>query len=89
MGQVTLFAFILSLSFTFIRIPDSDREDVDRAVKAAQNAFKSWSATSVQIRSKLLMKLANLLEENLDGLAEIESRDQGKPVWLAKLADNN
>ena len=88
MGQVTLFAFILSLSFTFIRIPDSDREDVDRAVKAAQNAFKSWSTTSVQIRSKLLMKLANLLEENLDGLAEIESRDQGKPVWLAKLADN-
>ena len=89
MGQVTLFAFILSFSFTFIIIPDSDREDVDRAVKAAQNAFKRWSATSVQIRSKLLMKLANLLEENLDGLAEIESRDQGKPVWLAKLADNN
>ncbi|PAV85566.1 hypothetical protein WR25_12178 isoform B [Diploscapter pachys] len=72
---------------SWIKIPDSDREDVDRAVKAAQNAFKSWSTTSVQIRSKLLMKLANLLEENLDGLAEIESRDQGKPVWLAKAID--
>jgi aminomuconate-semialdehyde/2-hydroxymuconate-6-semialdehyde dehydrogenase len=38
-------------------------------------------------RAELLLKLADVIEANLDELAELESRDQGKPVWLAKAVD--
>lgn len=69
------------------RIPDSDADDVDDAVKAAKKAFATWSKTTAEARSKILLKLADLIEKNLDELAEIESRDNGKPVSLAKRMD--
>ncbi|KAK6033524.1 aldehyde dehydrogenase family protein [Ostertagia ostertagi] len=68
----------------WIQIPDSTADDVNRAVAAANRAFPSWSTTSVQYRSGLLLKLADIIEENFDGLAVLESRDQGKPIKLAK-----
>ncbi|KJH40335.1 gamma-aminobutyraldehyde dehydrogenase domain protein, partial [Dictyocaulus viviparus] len=68
----------------WIQIPDSNKEDVNRAVEVANQAFSSWSTTSAQYRSKLLLKLADIIEENSEGLAILESRDQGKPVKLAK-----
>nr|CDJ88507.1 Aldehyde dehydrogenase domain containing protein [Haemonchus contortus] len=71
----------------WIHIPDSTADDVHRAVAAARSAFPSWSNTSVQYRSNLLLKLADILEQNFDGLAALESRDQGKPVKLAKMVD--
>ena len=46
-----------------------------------------WSSTPAIERAKLLMKVADLLEERLDEFAELESEDQGKPVWLAKSID--
>jgi len=46
-----------------------------------------WSETPVERRCELLMRLADLLEGRLDEFAEAESRDQGKPVWLAKSVD--
>ncbi|CAI4228240.1 unnamed protein product [Auanema sp. JU1783] len=72
---------------TWIEIPDSGKDDVELAVNAANTAFKSWSEKPVEERSNLLNKLADLLEENLAGLAILESRDQGKPINLAKFID--
>lgn len=64
--------------------PDSDDKDVAEAVKAAHLAFPAWSNMPVNERSKILLRLSQLIEDNLDMLAEAESKDQGKPVWLAR-----
>ncbi|HEX7151155.1 MAG TPA: aldehyde dehydrogenase [Thermoanaerobaculia bacterium] len=69
------------------RIPDSDAADVANAVAAAERAFKTWSRTPASERSRLLLKLADLIEQHLDELAQLESRDNGKPVALAKRMD--
>lgn len=68
-------------------IPDSDSQDVDDAVRAAKAAFPQWSKTPAEQRSRLLLKLADLIEQNLDELAKLESEDNGKPVALAKRLD--
>lgn len=68
-------------------IPDSDERDVQQAVEAAKAAFPAWSGTPAQKRSDILLKIANLITENLDTLAQAESMDNGKPVWLAKRVD--
>ncbi|HET9792830.1 MAG TPA: aldehyde dehydrogenase [Thermoanaerobaculia bacterium] len=68
-------------------IADSDATDVDAAVAAASRAFPSWSRTPAEERSKLLMRLADLVEENFDELASLESQDSGKPVALARRLD--
>lgn len=69
------------------RIPDSDGRDVDAAVRAAATAFPAWSRTPVAERSKLLLRLADLIETNLEELARLESRDNGKTVALARRLD--
>src|SRR5215472_16115461 len=55
---------------------------VDEAVKAARHAFETgpWSKTSPQDRSKLIWKLADLLESHADQIAELEALDNGKPI---------
>ncbi|HQV66217.1 MAG TPA: aldehyde dehydrogenase [Saprospiraceae bacterium] len=68
-------------------IPDSDQNDVQVAVDAARKAFPSWSAMSNDDRSKWLMKIAQGIEDRLDEFAAAESRDNGKPVSLAKSVD--
>jgi aminomuconate-semialdehyde/2-hydroxymuconate-6-semialdehyde dehydrogenase len=68
-------------------IPDSDERDVEVAVAAAKKAFPEWSVTPKEKRSKILVKIAALIEENLDRLAKAESRDNGKTVQLAKTVD--
>src|SRR3954468_23862081 len=65
-------------------IPDSDERDVDDAVRAAKTAFPAWSRTPAAERSRLLLKLADLVEKNLDELARMESIDNGKTLSLAK-----
>ncbi|KAK3578193.1 hypothetical protein CHS0354_015244 [Potamilus streckersoni] len=69
------------------KIPDSDATDVDIAVTAADDAFPGWSATPIQQRSKILLKIADLLESRLDEFAVLESRDQGKPLSLSRTVD--
>ncbi|CAI5455821.1 unnamed protein product [Caenorhabditis angaria] len=71
----------------WIKIPNSTKTDVEKAVEAAKEAFKTWKNTSVNQRSKLLQKLADLIEEFNDDLAILESRDQGKTVNLARVMD--
>jgi len=68
-------------------IPDSSEKDVLNAIQAAEDAFLSWSLTSISKRSAILLRIAELIEENLDELAQAESNDNGKPVNLAKSVD--
>jgi aminomuconate-semialdehyde/2-hydroxymuconate-6-semialdehyde dehydrogenase len=69
------------------RIPASDERDVDAAVRAARAAFPAWSRTPAAERSSLLLKLADLIERDLEDLAKTESIDSGKTVTLAKRLD--
>src|SRR5688572_15013163 len=68
-------------------IPDSGEKDVNAAVQAAQNAFATWSTTTVDERFRLLNKIADLIDKNQDALALAETNDNGKPLWLSKKVD--
>ena len=68
-------------------IPDSDAADVQAAVDAAKEAFPGWSSTSFQERSRIMVRISELIGENLDRLAAAESKDNGKPVSLATAVD--
>ena len=57
----------------------SGEEDVDRAVKAAKRAFPGWAATTPGERAAAILKLADLLEEHAEELADLEAADAGKP----------
>jgi betaine-aldehyde dehydrogenase len=60
-------------------MPLSNEEDVNRAVAAAKRAFESWATTTPGERGTALLKLADLIEEHADELADLESADAGKP----------
>lgn len=68
-------------------ISDSNKEDVDNAVSAAKDAFLGWSRMPKQKRSDILMKIADLIEENSNELVRAESKDNGKPENLAAQVD--
>ncbi|MBA3899150.1 MAG: aldehyde dehydrogenase [Bacteroidetes bacterium] len=86
-GQTYIDNYNPALGKVYSLIPDSDERDVEEAVKAAKAAFPSWSLTPKEKRSKILLKISELIEQNLERLAEAESTDNGKPVWLAKQVD--
>tara|TARA_B100000768_G_C11263111_1_gene369730 strand:- start:258 stop:1700 length:1443 start_codon:yes stop_codon:yes gene_type:complete len=69
------------------QIPDSINEDVENGYKAAQTAFLSWSETSLEERSQILSKIAQLITEKLPELAAAEAKDNGKPLHVAKSID--
>jgi aminomuconate-semialdehyde/2-hydroxymuconate-6-semialdehyde dehydrogenase len=68
-------------------IPESGPEDIDAAVTAASRAFEPWRRTPAEERSRLLTRVAELIEENFDELARLESEDSGKPIALARRVD--
>ncbi len=70
-------------------IAAGDAADVDRAVAAARAAFESpaWRTMTGAARAQLMWKMAELMERALDELAELETLDQGKPVWIGKYAE--
>jgi phenylacetaldehyde dehydrogenase len=70
-------------------VAEGDREDIDRAVKAARAAFETgpWSKLTPSERGRLIWKLADLLEENLEEFATLETLDNGKPLKVARGAD--
>ena len=76
-----------SIGEVYSRAPDSDAADVELAVHAAAEAFPGWAGTSATERSRMLTRIADLIEVNLERLAKAESLDNGKPVWLAKQVD--
>ena len=63
---------------------DSDERDVEMAYQAAEAAFEGWSQMAANDRSKIMLKIADLIDKNLDKLARAETIDQGKPLWLSK-----
>lgn len=69
------------------QIPDSDEKDVEVAVNAAKKIFPAWSTTPVEERFKILNRMAELIDENLEALAFAETNDNGKPLWLSKMVD--
>lgn len=71
----------------FARIADSDANDVDAAVIAAEKALPGWIALGREGRSQALLRVAALIERDLDLFAKAESRDNGKPVALAREVD--
>lgn len=76
-----------SRGIVYSLIPDSDERDTEKAIAAAKEAFKNWSITPKDTRSKYLLKIASLIEEQLHELAVAESIDNGKPLHLAKTVD--
>src|SRR5437763_5843819 len=67
------------------RVAEGDREDIERAVKAARYASEEgpWSTMTASERGKLMWRLADLLEKNLEEFATLESLDNGKPLSIA------
>lgn len=68
-------------------VPDSGETDVAEAVAAAGSAFPAWSALALDERSRILNRIADLIERDLDALARVESEDTGKPLALARSVD--
>jgi acyl-CoA reductase-like NAD-dependent aldehyde dehydrogenase len=72
-------------------IAEGDKADVDEAVKAARKAFEDgkWSSISPHQRTRYLLKIAELIEQHADELAELETLDNGKPLTQARAIDIN
>jgi aminomuconate-semialdehyde/2-hydroxymuconate-6-semialdehyde dehydrogenase len=69
------------------QIPNSNAADVNAALEAAQKAFPSWSVSTAETRFKILNRIAELIDENLDALALAETTDNGKPLSLSTRVD--
>ncbi len=64
-------------------VPRASEEDVDRAVAAAEKAWETWREKTPKDRMELLLKLADVIDENAEELARLESLNVGKPWWVA------
>src|SRR5438876_11835500 len=69
---------------TIAEVPRANAEDVDRAVQAAKKALPEWLETTPGERAELLLKLADAINEHAEELAELESRNVGKPLSYAR-----
>jgi aldehyde dehydrogenase (NAD+) len=72
---------------TLAEIAEADADDVDRAVKAARKAFRSWSRMPGRERSKYLFRIARIIQERSRELAVLESIDNGKPIKESRDVD--
>ncbi len=68
-------------------IADASADEVDAAVAAACAAFPGWAATVPAERAALLWRIADILEAHIDELAELETLDQGKPLYVGRWAE--
>lgn len=71
----------------FTQVARSTKEDIEIALDAAHEAYKTWSKTSAAYRSNLLLKVAQRMEDNLDYLAAVETIDNGKALRETTAAD--
>ena len=71
----------------FTKAARGNKEDIDKALDAAHKAFKTWSKTSAATRSKLLLDIADRMEQNLEYLAQVETIDNGKAIRETRAAD--
>lgn len=68
-------------------IPSASASDIDAAVDAARRAFPKWKAITPAERARILWKIADLMEERIDALAELETLDQGKALYVGRWAE--
>lgn len=66
---------------------EATREDVDEAVKEAWKAFETWKHVAVKDRAAILNKIADIIDENREHLAMVESLDNGKPIRETRTID--
>ncbi len=71
----------------FTQVARSTKEDVELALDAAHKSFKTWGKSAAAYRSNILLKIADVIEKNLDYLAAVETVDNGKPIRETKAAD--
>ncbi len=71
----------------YARAPDSAAGDVEAAVSAAKAAFPTWSHTPAEERFRILMRLSDLIEANIERLARAECIDNGKPLVRCRTVD--
>src|SRR5438874_9460511 len=71
----------------YSQVADSDARDVDLAVAAAEKAFPDWSNKPAAERSRFLLRIADLIERDLEKFSRAESIDTGKPITLARALD--
>ena len=69
---------------TIAEVPRGTQADVDRAVEAAKKAYEEWRDTTPGERAEMLLSFADLIDENAEELAELESRNVGKPLSYAR-----
>ena len=71
----------------FTQAARSTQEDIDLALDSAHEAFPSWSTSSATERSNALLKIAQVMEDNFEYLATLETIDNGKPIRESRAAD--
>src|SRR5690554_4803346 len=71
----------------YSKVALSNATDVEKAVKAAQNAFPAWRKLPIDKRSQYLHRIADLIDKYQEKLAQAESLDNGKPISLARRVD--
>ncbi len=76
-----------AINTAFYMRPDSDARDVQMAVESAQKAYPRWSQTSLEERFRILNSIADIIEEKSADLAQAETDDNGKPLWLSQKVD--
>ena len=86
-GGASLDVFNPATGEKISKIADASKADVDRAVAAARKAFESFRRTSVYERSALLNKIADVLEQNAEFIATVETIDNGKPIRETRAVD--
>ncbi|MBK7520891.1 MAG: aldehyde dehydrogenase family protein [Gammaproteobacteria bacterium] len=88
-AEKTLAVFDPATGLEVARVAESDAPDIARAVAAARRAFEdpAWRDMKPAVRERLIHRLADLMEQHIDTLAELESIDNGKNVAIAKAVD--
>ncbi|RZF66012.1 aldehyde dehydrogenase [Sphingomonas populi] len=86
-GGATLPTFDPATGKETARVAAADAADVDAAVRAAQAAFDGWRTTTPVSRARILWAIADLIEAHIDALAELETLDQGKPLFVGRWAE--
>ncbi len=71
------------------RVAEGDKEDIDRAVKSARVAFETgpWRGMTASERGRIIWRIGDLIEKNLEEFAQLDSLDNGKPLTVARVAD--
>src|SRR5438105_11976206 len=90
-GSKTFETFNPATGEVLTRVVEASASEVDRAVQAARTAFAdragAWRKMSASERGRLIWKLADSIEKNIDQLAELETLDNGKPIFESRYVD--